>query len=840
MDRLLPFLCRVIPEGLEALADLALDTRWTWNHDSDQVWQSIDPHAWEVTLNPWWILQSISGERIGRLADNEQFKKELQNLLKVRQAYLKQLTWMRRTYPEGALKTVAYFSMEFGLGEALPFYAGGLGVLAGDYLKTASDLGVPLVGIGLLFQEGYFRQILDADGRQLAAYPHNDPTNLPLRPAIDAAGGWLQVPLELPGRTLTLRVWQAQVGRIMLYLLDSNVPTNNPADRSLIYKLYDNKPEFRLVQEMALGIGGWRVLKALGLHVEVCHLNEGHTAFVILERIRDFMEEAKQPFPVALWAMRSGNVFTTHTPVAAGYDSFDPELISHFLRGYCDLVGISTEQLLALGRQEHADKTAPFNMGALALRGCSAVNAVSRLHARVSRTICQPLFLRWPEREVPVTHITNGVHMPSWDSQWSDTLWTEAGGKGCWYNTMDLLPEAIQNQPDVELWAMRTAQREALVKYVRQRLARRLRQYMATPFQIGQAENVLDPNVLTLGFARRFAAYKRPNLLLHQPERLAGMLTNREHPVQLVVAGKAHPKDEEGKRLVHQFVTFARREDVRLRVVFLTDYDMGIAQQMVQGVDVWINTPRRPWEACGTSGMKTLVNGGLNLSELDGWWAEAYTPEVGWALGDRQEHTDPGWDAVEAEHLFQILEKQVIPEFYDRDLRGIPTRWVRRIRASMSELTPRFSSNRMLREYVEKIYLPASSRFRERATQHGRLAAELLSWQKALEQHWSKLRFGRPQVKKDSNKWVYEVPVYLGELSPEFISVELYADPSEGDEVVRHPLERGEKLAGSVNGYAYKGAVPATRPAGDYTLRVVPAHPGARVPLEENHILWQR
>jgi starch phosphorylase len=838
MDKLLPFSCRLLPENMEVLADLALDLRWTWNHGGDRLWESLDPQAWESTQNPWWILQSMSQERMEHLAASKKFKDELQQLVETRQDYLNTPGWFKENYPEKALNPVAYFSMEFGLGEALPLYAGGLGILAGDYLKTASDLNVPVIGIGLLYQEGYFRQIVGADGWQIEAYPHNDPASLPLRPVTDTSGGWLRIPLELPGRTLLLRVWQVQVGRMLLYLLDSNHPVNNPTDRSIVFKLYDDRPEFRLMQEMALGIGGWRVLKALGIPVEICHLNEGHAALVVLERARDFAQQTGQPFPVALWATRAGNVFTTHTPVAAGFDTFSPELIALYFRDYAASLGISLEQVLALGRREPEDSTERFNMSILAMRGSIETNGVSQLHGEVSRRIFQSLFPRWPEHEVPVSHVTNGVYVPLWDSRWADDLWTDAGGKGAWRGTLEHLTEAIQRRSDIALWALRNEERQALVNYVRQRLENQFQQYGADTYTVEQAKRVLDPDLLTIGFARRFTAYKRPNLLLHDLERLARILNHPVRPVQVIAAGKAHPQDEEGKQLVQQFVSFSRNPAVRSRIVFLPDYDFALAQELVQGVDLWLNTPRRPWEACGTSGMKVLVNGGLNLSELDGWWAEAYEPTVGWAIGDRQEHPELGWDNIEAQQLYELLEQQIIPEFYDRDARGVPVRWVSRIRASMSQLAPRFSSNRMLREYVEKIYLPATTRFRDRISHGARMAVELQSWQKTLEQHWPKIRFGKVQVQKGGDDWHFEVPVYLGELPPEFISVELYADPADGHDIVRKPLARGNKLPGAVNGYLYKGSVPATRPAEHFTARIIPAHPAAYIPLEASHILW--
>jgi starch phosphorylase len=831
---------QALPEGLGKLSELALDLRWTWSHEGDRLWSAIDSEVWDRTQNPWLMLQMVSHVELRKFLRDRVFMGELRYLLESRKEYLDNPGWFRQHYPDKTLNTVAYFSMEFGLAEALPLYAGGLGILAGGYLKTASDLKVPMVGIGLLYQQGYFRQMVDSNGWQIEAYPYNDPTSLPIRLVTDAGGGWLRVSLELPGRTLWLRVWQAQVGGVMLYLLDSNDPLNSPTDRGITNKLYDDRPEIRLMQEMILGIGGWRVVNALGLPVELCHLNEGHAAFLVLERARSYMEQTKESWAVALCATRAGNVFTTHTPVAAGFDSFPPYLIAHYLRDYSQATGASPEQILALGRKNPANPDEPFNMAYLAVRGSSCVNGVSQLHGRVSRRIFQPLYHRWPEAEVPVGHITNGVHVPSWDSQFTDELWTKAGGKERWLHELEDLTEAIQQLSDAELWAFRTGQCRNLIDFVRQRLAYQLNQHGVGSERIEEARRVLDTDALILGFARRFTSYKRPNLLLTDPARLESIINNTGHPLQLVVAGKAHPDDVEGKRLVQQFVTFASRAGIRHRVAFIEDYDMAIAQELVQGVDLWLNTPRRPWEACGTSGMKVLVNGGLNFSELDGWWAEAYSPDVGWALGDGKEHPEPGWDITEANQLYDILEKEVLPEFYNRDKHGVPTGWVARMRASMARLAPCFSSNRMLRQYVAEVYLPMTERFRQRHRDGARLARELCRWQEQLEQNWPDVHFGEVEIHLGDKRWEFRVKVYLGRVAPSSVSVELYANPSNGQDAVRIPMVRGPKTGEAQDGYIYHCEAGASRPAADFTPRIIPAHPSLLVPLEDWHILWQK
>jgi starch phosphorylase len=831
-----------VSEDRRALAELALDLRWSWNHAADDVWSRLDPGLWELTHNPWVILQTVSKKRLQDLAADALFQGRVNELLKAKRESAAAPAWFQQAHPDSPLTAAAYFSMEFMLSEALPIYSGGLGNVAGDQLKAASDLGVPVVGIGLLYQQGYFRQEIDSAGVQQALYPFNDPGQLPIEPLRDADGDWLRLRITLPGFDLWIRTWQVTVGRTKLYLLDTNDPANLPHYRGITSELYGGGPELRLRQELVLGIGGWRLLQGLGLHPEACHLNEGHAAFAVLERARCHMREHRQPFDLALTITRAGNVFTTHTPVEAGFDRFPPALMEQYFNSYAeDELRISLRDLLALGRQNPGDPAEPFNMAYLAIRGSCAVNGVSRLHGEVSRRIFQPLFPRWPEAEVPVGHVTNGVHVPTWDSVAADRLWTAACGKDRWRGDMATVERELCRAQDSDLWEMRAEGRKCLVECVRERLARQLSGRGASPEDVSAIGQVFDRNALTLGFARRFATYKRPNLLLHDRERLIRLLTNPERPVQLVLAGKAHPEDSAGQAMIKEWMDFIRQPAVRSRVVFLSDYDMLLTEILVQGVDVWINTPRRPWEACGTSGMKILVNGGLNLSELDGWWAEAYSPEVGWAIGDGREHgDDPAWDQVETEQLYGLLEEQIIPQFYTRDAQGIPTGWVARMRISMGRLTPAFSSNRTVREYAEDYYLPAAAAFRERAQDQSKLGATLLEWKREVDRHWAGLRFGQVHMEARENEFRFEVPVYLNELNPDLARVEIYADGRDGQPPLREPMRRGAPLAGAANGYLYSACVPADRAASEYTPRIVPHQTGAFVPMEANQILWQR
>ena len=828
--------------GIESLTELALNLRWSWNHGADELWAEIDPELWALTHNPWVVLQTASRTKLANLMEQRPYRERVEALFEHRQAYMASPGWFQLRHPDSPLTRVAYFSMEFALSEALPIYSGGLGNVAGDQLKAGSDLGVPVVGVGLLYQQGYFRQVIDADGDQEALFPYNDPGQLPITPAREGSGEWLRISFQLPGYKIWLRAWQVQVGRLTLYLLDSNDPANPPAIRGITSELYGGGPELRLRQEMILGIGGWRLLRALRLEPEVCHLNEGHAAFAVLERARSYMEDSGQPFATALSVTRAGNLFTTHTSVPAGFDRFSPALIDRYLRYYAEAaLRVSLLELLAMGRENPDDPGEPFNMAYLAIRGSAAVNGVSRLHGKVSRRLFQPLFMRWPQAQVPVGHVTNGVHVPTWDSVQADALWTKTCGPERWRGTLETLESDLRCVSDEELWALRATSRKALLDYARDRVVLELTSRAASAEDVARVRESFPPDVLTLGFARRFAAYKRPNLLLHNPERLLRILNDHERPVQLIVAGKAHPADQASQALIKEWFRLLRRPDARRRIIFLSDYDLLLAERLVQGVDLWINTPRRPWEACGTSGMKVLVNGGLNLSELDGWWAEAYSPEVGWALGDGREHdSDPGWDGAEADALYTLLEHEVVPAFYTPDARGIPTAWVAKMRESMARLTPQFSANRAVREYVEKYYLPAATAYRRRAADGGTLGAEILAWRRTVAQHWHEARFGKLEVAIADGRYHFTVEVYLGGLDPDAVRVELYADPIDGQDPARLPLTRGRRLDAPGNGYAYETLIEASRDADDYTARLIPYHRGAAVPLEAAEILWQR
>jgi glycogen phosphorylase len=830
-------------EGMDDLMEIALNLHSCWNHEADEMWRSLDPDLWEWTQNPWIILLTVSRDKIIALLASPGFRTLVYDCLHHKRKSFSEEAWFQQKYPKAALSLVAYFSMEFMLSEALPIYSGGLGNVAGDQLKAASDLGVPVAGIGLLYGQGYFRQEFDADGNQQALYPVNDPGQLPIRPLRQANGEWLRLQIRLPGSMLWIRCWEAWVGRAKLYLLDTNDFANTPAQRGITSELYGGDAEMRLKQEMVLGIGGWRLLRALGLEPDVCHLNEGHAAFAILERARCYMEDHKTSFELALTVTRAGNLFTTHTAVTAGFDRFQPDLMHKHLHRYTEEeLFIPLEDMLAMGRQNAGDTQEPFNMAYLAMRGSGRINGVSKLHGQVSREIFAPLFPRWPEREVPVGYVTNGVHVPTWDSVEADTLWTTACGKRRWSGD-EVCADDVRRLSDEQLWQLRTSARKNLIDRVRVRYARQRTSGYDGPHDLPQ---VLDEHVLTVGFARRFATYKRPNFLLHDAERLIRLLTNPERPMQLILAGKAHPADKPGQALIKQWNDFIERPEVQQRVVFLSDYDMLMAQELVQGADLWINTPRRPWEACGTSGMKTLVNGGLNFSELDGWWAEAYSPEVGWAIGDGLEHgDDPAWDDVEAEAMYRLLEQEVVPDFYERSDSGMPSKWLSRVRESMARLTPQFSASRAIQNYTEEHYLPAAAGYRQRSANNSALGAEVVKWLNRIARGWNTVHFGGLQVETRHSetqeaRHFFQVQVWPGDLSSCDFSVELYADPRGEQDAEIVTMTAGDPASNGKAPINYHVDIPATRVPGDYTARVIPHHPNIAVPLEGGEILWQR
>ncbi|MFY7952702.1 MAG: alpha-glucan family phosphorylase, partial [Armatimonadaceae bacterium] len=715
----------LLPESLSGLRELALNLRWAWDAPTRNLFRALGgDELWErCGHNPARLIGELSQQQVSTAAADPGFLSRYESVLSDFRAYLSAPTW----WSEGHGKSfpsdfrIGYFSAEFGITECLPIYSGGLGILAGDHLKAASDLGLPLVGVGFLYQRGYFRQSINADGWQVENYPVTDFHTLPIVPTDDV------VEVEFPGRVVHARIWKVSVGRLSLLLLDTNLSENAVAVRNIAGNLYGGDNETRIQQEMVLGIGGIRALDATGLRPTVCHLNEGHSSFLTLERIRHLVQEHGLPFDLANQAAAAGNVFTTHTPVPAGFDLFPRDLFVRYFTDYAPRLGIDIQNLFERGRDPSGDPE-KFNMAALAVRHSRQVNGVSRLHGEVSREMAQPSWPDFPLDEVPVGHVTNGIHTPSFLSEEMAGLLAKYGALAD--------PAKIDSIPDSELWAVRQVRRRKLVEWARRHLETRRKARGAAAWEIDDARRCLDPDVLTIGFARRFATYKRGDLLLRDVERVK-RLVHGDRRVQFVFAGKAHPRDDAGKQLIQHIVRFASDPDVRGRIVFLEDYDMTMARYLVQGVDVWLNNPRRPMEASGTSGMKVVPNGGLNFSILDGWWAEAFTPEVGWSIGDGTEYSDPGYqDHVEALAVYETLEREIVPQFHDRDASGIPTRWIQRMKASMRTLTPVFSTERMVREYAENVYVPAALRSDSWCADDFARSRSLLAWKDRIRSHW--------------------------------------------------------------------------------------------------------
>ena len=682
-----------LPAKLERLLDLAYNLRWSWDHDTINLFRRLDPDLWDRSgRNPIALLGSISQERLQAAAEEEAFMAHLDRVCVDFDHYkTTKNTWFRKKYGDFEKPYIAYFSAEFGLTECLRNYSGGLGILSGDHLKSASDLDLPLVGVGLLYQEGYFRQYLSADGYQQEDYPINDYSNLPVRRVLDASGNPLKVSVPMPGRQMTAQVWQVQIGRVSLYLLDSNLPENIEEDRDLTDRLYGGDRRTRIRQEIMLGIGGLRALEALGLQPMVCHMNEGHSAFLTLERIRQLIKEHGLDFEAARHITTAGNIITIHTPVPAGLERFGFDLIDeHFTSWFGDL-GLSRDQFLDLGR-ENMGGYELFSMSVLALRLSSAANGVSKLHGQVSRDMWNWMYPKLPIKEVPIGAVTNGIHVQSWISQemaqlfdrYLDPAWRDRPED-------ETIWRAVDRIPDGELWRSHERRRERLVAFARQQLREQLEQRGVSQSEVAAADDVLNPDALTIGFARRFATYKRATLLFRDVERLVRLLNNPEHPVQLIFAGKAHPHDIPGKELIKTIITHARHPDLRHKIVFLENYDMTIARYLVQGVDIWLNTPRRPKEASGTSGMKVIYNGGLNASILDGWWVEGYDPTRGWLIGGGEEYPEAEWemqDHIESQALYDLLEQDIIPTFYQRGRDGVPHAWVTKMK------TPKATTSR--------------------------------------------------------------------------------------------------------------------------------------------------
>jgi glycogen phosphorylase len=829
-----------LPAPLARLRDVAYNVRWAWDHDAIELFRRLDSSLWETTgHNPVKMLGAIGQPRLEEAARDDAFLAHLERVSAGFERYpAGKLSWFERSYPNTEGLLVAYFSAEFGLTECLSIFAGGLGVLAGDHLKSASDLGIPLVGVGLLYQQGYFRQYLNQSGWQQEAYEENDFLNLPLEPVM-RNGEPVYISVEYPGRLVKARIWQVQVGRVSLYLMDANLADNQPGDRGITEQLYGGDLEMRIKQEILLGIGGCRALEALGIEPTVFHMNEGHSAFLSLERVRRLMETRGLSFAEARELASSALVFTGHTPVEAGHDYFPAELMDRYFGDWARALGLSRAEFLGMGRRRPDLEAEPFCMTVLALRMAAFSNGVSRLHGRVGRKMWKDIWPGLPVDEVPIGHVTNGVHFRSWISYEMNQLYDrylgpgwrdEPGNGGLW--------KRVESIPGAELWRTHERRRERMVGFARRRLRAQLEHRGAPQSEIEAAEEVLDPDALTIGFARRFATYKRATLLLHDPERLARILGDPDRPVQIIFAGKAHPRDNPGKELIRNLVEMAHRKEFRRRIVFLEDYDMAVARYLVQGCDVWLNTPLRPLEASGTSGMKAAANGALNMSTLDGWWDEAWlespTHLIGWAIGRGETFPDRDYqDRIEAEALYTLLESDVVPSFYERGPDNLPRRWVARMKASLAHLCTRFNTHRMVQEYTERFYFMAHTRRRELAAEEAARARSLAAWIARVREAWPQVRVASVESAgigelKVGEMFSVRARLHLGPLTPEDVGVELCVGPvnSHGD-LTEHVANQMQCTAAEGGGmYRFEGTAKACCTSGQFgfTIRILPCH----------------
>ncbi|MFO7652803.1 MAG: alpha-glucan family phosphorylase [Candidatus Krumholzibacteriia bacterium] len=822
-----------LPEKLQPLLDVGRNIWWTWNPEAISLLRRVDPDLWEEkNHNPVAVLGSLSADRMSELVRDTALLAHLDRVRGDLERYLSLPTWFDTEHEDLRDRTIAYFSFEFGLHESLALYSGGLGVLAGDHLKSATDLGLPLVGVGLAYQFGYFRQYLNHDGWQQEDYAVNDYYNMSMTLEQDAGGRPVTIQVEYPGRLVTAQIWRVRVGRIPLLLLDTNLPENRPEDRELTSRLYGGDIDMRIRQELLLGVGGVRALAALGIEPAVCHLNEGHSAFLALERMRRLMEEEKLPYSVAFELVRATNVFTTHTPVPAGNDRFHPDLVATYLGGFADRLGIGMKSLLGLGRENPRNDNETFCMTVLALRLSQFANGVSELHGHVSRDMWKGLWPGVPVEEVPITHVTNGIHTRSWMCSEIARLCDRYLGPR-WYEepTNQMVWERVGNIPDAELWRSHERMRERLVGFVRRRLRQQLQRRGANRAWVRQASEVLDPEALTIGFGRRFATYKRANLILRNPERLARILNDPDRPVQIIFAGKAHPKDHPGKELIRQIVHLAQREEFRKRLVFLENYNVEVGRYMVQGVDVWLNTPRRPLEASGTSGMKVTVNGGVNLSVLDGWWCEGHQGDNGWAIGGGEVYDDQTYqDEVESTAIYELLEAEIVPLFYDRSSDGVPREWTRVMKASMRSVSASFNSNRQVEEYTKRFYIPCMYNTDRLRRDNAAGARELAQWRDVVAQSWPRVQILEVVAESDrrAQPMGTHLPVRalldLGDLTGRDVLVELYHGLLDSDGLIMDGETATMMPESDEPGkVVFRGNIPCRRSGlRGFTVRVVP------------------
>ena len=841
-----------LPEKLKPLQRLARNLWYTWHPDVIELWRRLDRDLWEKCHhNPVCMLSSMSQQQLEESSKNESLLLHMDRALDVLEQYMEVKTpysyqLERNLDPDFR---VGYFSMEYGLSEALPIYSGGLGVLSGDHLKSASDLNLPLVGVGLLYKKGYFGQYLNAEGWQQEYYVVNDFENLPMQQEQDAAGKPVEFSIQIGDRSVRINVYRVQVGRVPLLLLNANLPENAPEDRELTAQLYGGDQDMRIRQEILLGMGGIRALELANMEPTVFHRNEGHSAFAGLERIRKLMKEEGFSFEGAKEVVKATAVFTTHTPVPAGNDYFSPELMGRYFGRYAEELGIPFRDLLALGRQNPENDQEAFCMTVLAIRLSNFRNGVSELHREVSRGMWKGIWPMFHRRDVPIVSVTNGVHIPSYISNEMADLynrylgprWTEDPDNQKVWERVDLIP-------DTELWRTHERRRERLIAFARRSLKHQLVRRGALPSEIKQAEDVLNPEALTICFSRRFATYKRGDLLFRDQERLGKILNDPERPVQILFAGKAHPQDMAGKAIIKNIIQHVHRDDFRYKVAFLEDYDINIARYMVQGADVWLNTPRRPMEACGTSGMKAVANGALHMSILDGWWAEGYKPGVGWAIGAGEEYEDTQYqDEIESRAIYELLEREVIPAFYDRSRDGTPREWIRMMKSSMRHLCPIFNTHRMLEDYIDSFYVPAAVLHQKMHHDVKKTAESFAEWKQRIRSHWAEIRIesvhaldGRGDIPVGQGMPV-RANIRLGPILPEDIQVDFYYGPMDADgDLIKGIAEEMKRDESSrENEHIYQAMVPFKETGRfGYLLRIMPRHPLLVNPADMGLVIW--
>jgi starch phosphorylase len=838
-----------LPDRLQPLGPLAYNLWFSWHHDIADLFRQLDSELWEASEhNPVYMLGSVSQKRLEQLAEDRDFLARVDRAHQELERYLS----VKPSWGDDAQDLsgfcVAYFSAEFGLAQCLPIYSGGLGILAGDYLKSSSDLNFPAVGVGLFYNEGYFQQYFNADGWQQEAYPAHDVSSLPLTLMKDENGQPITVDVDIRGQLVKIQIWRVVVGRVPLFLLDTNVQENLPEHRYITSRLYGGDWDMRVRQEVVLGIGGVRALRALGIKPSLYHMNEGHSAFSALERIRILKDEHGLSFDAAREFVIATNAFTTHTPVPAGNDMFSPDLMRTYFEGLVHSFGIAFKVFLGFGRQEPMNEGEPFSMTVLALRLSAHANGVSRLHAGISSKMWQGIWPKNPVEDIPIYAITNGVHIPSWISKDMAELFDRYLGPN-WIENPDShsVWKRVARIPDADLWQTHERQRQRLVAFTRQRLHARLKAYGASARELRVALQVLDPEVLTIGFARRFAAYKRATLILKDENRLMKLLSDAERPVQIIMAGKAHPQDNSGKELIRRMIHFANREDVRHRFVFLQNYDIKGAQMILQGCDIWLNTPRRPLEACGTSGMKAMANGVLNLSVLDGWWDEAYDQSYGWAVGRGETYEDLELqDEVESRDIYNLLEREIVPQFYDRGPDNLPLDWLEKMKAAMCHLCPIYNSHRMVQDYTKRFYLSASRRYSELSREEMKGAKEIAVWRQRVMTNWDQIRIHRVHVHDGtpvpvSGHLRVDTDVFLHALEPKDVDVELYFGPlSFEDEFMERRTVQMRAVDSDGNGnHHFEGEIPCVE-TGKYgfTIRIMPSHKKMETPYTTGLVIW--